>query len=77
MMALWTSGVAIGAITDRGIFRKVLLPRTDAAAELQTALVTVVSIVAFVKVRRDPDLRLFVAGVIILVFAFLGVRALH
>lgn len=57
--------------------KDLLLPRTDAAVAVQAAIAAVVVAAALVAVRRDPDLRIFVAGVGVLGAAWFGVRALH
>ena len=71
----WTprgDALLVGAFR-RGIVRDVLLPRTDALVVAETVLVVVVSVLALAAVRHDRDLRLAVLGLVVLVFAFVGI----
>lgn len=56
---------------------ELLLPGTDRGVALEAAIAAVVLLVAMVLVRRDRDLRVFVAGLGVLTAAWFGVRALH
>ncbi len=60
-----------------GIFRELLLPRTDAGVAAQIALVAVVGLIAFVLARRNREIRTFVLGCVIFTYAFFGLRAVH
>lgn len=53
------------------------LPRTDAGAFAQAALVAPVFLLGLWRVRHNPDLRAFVAGVATLTFAWFALRAMH
>lgn len=57
--------------------KDLLLPRTDRAAALQAVVAGAVLVSVFFLVRRDRDLRLFVAGVTVLAEAWFGLRAVH
>lgn len=56
---------------------EILLPRTDGGVYAQAAVVFPVLLTALVLVRRDRDWRLFVTGVLVMVIALFGVRAIH
>lgn len=60
-----------------GLFREVLLPRTDAGVAAQAVLVAVVGVAAFVAARRNREIRTFVLGCVIFTYAFFGLRAVH
>lgn len=60
-----------------GIFRELLLPRTDAGVAVQVVVVAVVGVTAFWLVRRDREIRTFVLGCVIFTYAFFGLRAVH
>lgn len=57
--------------------KDLLLPRTDAAVAVQAVIAATVMVAAFVVVCRDPDLRIFVVGLAVLIAAWFGLRALH
>lgn len=54
-----------------------LLPRTDAGAMLQTAILVPVLLGILVAVRRHAELRTLVLGVLLLTLGLLGLRAIH
>jgi hypothetical protein len=60
-----------------GVFRELLLPRTDAGVAVQVVVVAVVGVVAFWSARRDREIRTFVLGCVIFTYAFFGLRAVH
>lgn len=60
-----------------GIFRELLLPRTDAGVGVQVVVVAVLGVTALVLTRRNRDLRTFVLGCVIFTYAFFGLRAVH
>ncbi len=60
-----------------GIFRELLLPRTDAGVAAQVVLVAIVGVTALVLTRRNRDIRTFVLGCVIFTYAFFGLRAVH
>ena len=60
-----------------GIFRELLLPRTDAGVAFQVVLVAVVGVTALVLTRRNREIRTFVLGCVIFTYAFFGLRAVH
>jgi hypothetical protein len=60
-----------------GVFRELLLPRTDAGVAVQVAVVAVVGVTAFWLTRRDREIRTFVLGCVIFTYAFFGLRAVH
>jgi hypothetical protein len=64
-------------MNDLAALRDVLLPATDAGVLLQLSIVMAAGPGALWAVRRDADLRLFVAGMWIMVIAAMGLRALH
>ncbi len=70
-------GRLLGSLFPAGIFREVLLPRTDAGVGVQVVLVAVVGVTALVLTRRNRDLRTFVLGCVIFTYAFFGLRAVH
>lgn len=53
------------------------LPRTDAGAFAQVVLAVPIFSLALWRVRHNPDLRTFVAGLAMLTFAWFAVRTLH
>lgn len=55
----------------------VLLPRTDLGVMLQLSVVITVGGLALFVTRRHHDWRLVVVGVLVLVLAGFGLRALH
>jgi hypothetical protein len=60
-----------------GVFRELLLPRTDAGVAAQVVLVAIVGVSAFVLTRRNREIRTFVLGCVIFTYAFFGLRAVH
>ena len=72
IVATLPAGLLLG-----GIFRELLLPRTDAGVAVQVMVVAVVGVVAFWLGRRDRDIRTFVLGCVIFTYAFFGLRAVH
>lgn len=60
-----------------GLFRELLLPRTDAGVAAQVVLVAVVGVAAFVAARHNREIRTFVLGCVIFTYAFFGLRAVH
>lgn len=54
-----------------------LLPRTDAGVAVQVLAVAALTVVALLAVRRQPELRVLVAGVSVFLFGAMAVRALH
>jgi len=54
-----------------------LLPRTDAGVLVQLVVVAIAWIAGYRRVRNDPDARLLMVGVGVVLLAFFGVRALH
>ena len=60
-----------------GLFRELLLPRTDAGVAVLVVVVAVVGVSAFWLVRRDREIRTFVLGCVIFTYAFFGLRAVH
>ena len=56
---------------------ELFFPRTDGGVAVQLAIVVAVTLVAFVGVRHDPELRLFVLGVFVMTMALFGLRMLH
>jgi hypothetical protein len=56
---------------------ELLLPRTDAGVAAQAAVVFPALLVGLVALRRDPQLRTFIAGLLVLTVALFGLRALH
>jgi len=58
-------------------FVEILLPRTDAGALVQVAVVTAVLIVALVVVRRSAEVRLLVLGVGVVALGWMALRTLH
>lgn len=54
-----------------------LLPTTDADADLQIVVAAVLGTLAIVAVRRNRDARLFAVGLTVLVVAVMAVRAVH
>lgn len=54
-----------------------LLPSTDRVVGVEAIVVALVLGVASYRVRRQPELRLFVAGLWVASAAFFGLRALH
>ena len=54
-----------------------LLPRTDAGVLAQFIAVMVVSAVAIIAVRRQPEWRIFVTGVSVLTLGLMAARAIH
>ena len=60
------------------MIRDLLLPRTDAGVALQAAIAVVAMGVIWWSVRRSRrEIRIFVAGLTVLVVAAFGLRALH
>lgn len=53
------------------------LPRTDAGVLAQAGVASVIFGFAVWRVRRNPDLRIFVAGLATLTFAWFALRTLH
>ncbi len=70
---LMTPGSTIAA----GVFRELLLPRTDAGVLTEVILVALIGGVAFWLARHDRELRIFVAGCVVFTYAFFGLRAVH
>ena len=54
-----------------------LLPRTDNGVAVQAVVAVAVLGFALVRVRRDRELRTFVAGLIVLTAGWFALRALH
>ena len=54
-----------------------LLPRTDAGVLAQFIAVMVVSALAIIAVRRQPEWRIFVTGVSVLTLGLMAARAIH
>jgi len=54
-----------------------LLPRTDAGVLAQFIAVMVVSALAIIAVRREPEWRIFVTGVSVLTLGLMAARAIH
>ena len=60
-----------------GIFRALLLPRTDAGAIGQVLVAVPIFAIWIWLVRRHPDHRLFAIGVSVFTLAYFALRTLH
>ncbi len=56
---------------------ELLLPRTDAGVLAQALAVFPGLVLALVFVRRDPEWRVLVLGVLTMTVAWFGLRAVH
>lgn len=54
-----------------------LFPGTDAGVAIQAVVVGVVLALALWRSWRNPDVRLLVIGISVVVFALMGLRAAH
>ena len=54
-----------------------LFPSTDRGVILESAIVFPILLAAFVALRREPEWRLLVFGVLVLTAAWFGLRAVH
>lgn len=54
-----------------------LLPATDGGVAVQAALAALILSAALVLVRRDPEMRLLVVGLMTLTAALFALRTLH
>jgi hypothetical protein len=55
----------------------ILLPRTDAGVAVQLIVAAVLFIAALVRFWRNRDARIFIVGLWVITFSFMGVRAIH
>jgi len=56
---------------------ELLLPRTDGGVYAQALIVFPALLTALVLVRRDKDYRIFVLGLLVMMLALFGARAIH
>jgi len=55
----------------------ILLPTTDRAVAIQLAVVLVAGALGLFATRRQPDVRILVIGVVLVLLGGMGLRALH
>lgn len=56
---------------------ELMLPRTDAGAFTQVAVVVPIFGIALWRVRHNRDIRTFVVGLVTLTFGWFALRTLH
>lgn len=56
---------------------ELLFPRSDSGVAIQAVVVGVLVALALWRSWRNPDLRLLVIGIGVVVFALMGLRAAH
>lgn len=59
------------------VISSIILPETDSAAYTQLILLIAVTAIASIIFRKSREVLTLIAGMAILTFAFMGLRAIH